>query len=116
MELKINRRGWFRTLNTPKEGWQGSSTGLYLHPDNIPWYKAPRPFPIHRCRPWSIGVSGTGLIRHLVFRCACGGALVAPLIQGWREGFPMVWEKEKEKGWSARNSRILQLPGFVTLM
>lgn len=111
MELIIENAGLYRRIATPNEGWQGSSTGLYLH-SGPRWYDAKRPFPIHHCKPHSIGVIGTGYIRIMVLRCACGSYLQAKLEAPWDPGQQLVWDRGVR--WLNRNARLYRWAGFVT--
>ena len=113
MELQIIPRGPFQTLDTPHEGWLGAATGLYLHTGHIPWWDTRLPRRWHQCRPHSVGVQGTGYIRHMILRCTCGGSAESDLARGWEPGQMLVW---RETRWEQRNSRRKHGITFVTLM
>lgn len=115
MELQIIRRGPYRILPTPQLGWQGSVTGLYLHSGQLTWWRAPIPHRWHWCKPQSVGVTGTGYMRDVVLRCACGSALRATLRDFWEPGEELLWYAE-EASWLKRNSRRKGIAGFETLM
>jgi len=115
MELQINREGPFLALDTPHKGWRGSVTGLYLHNDDIPWYKAPIPRRWHRCNPQSVGVLGTGFIRTVILRCRCGSLLRGHLLWAWEPGLHLIWDR-KDNQWQQRNSRRKNTSSFATLM
>lgn len=115
MDLIIRAVAPFSLLDTPVDGWKGASTGMFLHPDGMPWYGVPRPRLWHRCKTHSIGVHGSGHSRKVFLRCACGGYIVARLLRGWEPGRTLVW-KEGAK-WQQRNSRFWNWhPGFLTTL
>lgn len=78
-----------RASATPPEGnrapvgSQGCTDHLsvvpVLHAGGVPWYAAPRPRRIHRCRAHTVGwLPGTGYVS----RCRCGATLIAQIWSG----------------------------------
>ena len=60
----------------------GSSISTwYEHRWGIPWYLAPLPLPLHRCRKWSAGKPYTNTPT-VIERCRCGA---------WRYEFTRRW-------------------------
>lgn len=115
MDLVIKTVAPFALLDTPVDGWKGPVTGMYLHSHGVPWYGTRRPMLLHRCQIHSIGVHGSGHVRHVFLRCRCGGYIQARLLRGWEPGRKLVWKAGAT--WRQRNSRFWNWhPGFLTTL